>query len=56
MIKKSSAITESEKDTGDGKYDKMKRLDEFRERVKMMKIPLIFHRSKQFKICGITDI
>lgn len=34
LIKKSSAITESEKDTGDDKYDKMKRLDEFRERVK----------------------
>ena len=34
LIKQSSAIAESEKDTGDGKYDKMKRLDEFRERVK----------------------
>lgn len=34
LIKQSSAITESEKDTGDDKYDKMKRLDEFRERVK----------------------
>lgn len=34
LVKESSAITESEKDTGDGKYDKMKRLDEFRERVK----------------------
>lgn len=34
LIKKSSAITESERDTGDEKYDKMKRLDEFRERGK----------------------
>lgn len=34
LIKESSAITESEKDTGNDKYDKMKRLDEFRERVK----------------------
>ena len=34
LIKESSAITESEKDTGDDKYEKMKRLDEFRERVK----------------------
>lgn len=34
LIKQPSAITESEKDTGDDKYDKMKRLDEFRERVK----------------------
>lgn len=34
LIKESSAITESEKDTGEGKYDKMKKLDEFRERVK----------------------
>ena len=34
LIKESSAITESEKDTGDDKYDKMKRLDGFRKRVK----------------------
>lgn len=34
LIKESSAITESEKDTGDDKYDKMKKLDEFRKRVK----------------------
>lgn len=34
LIKQSSAITESEKDIGDDKYEKMKRLDEFRERVK----------------------
>ena len=34
LIKESSAIAESEKDTGDDKYDKMKSLDEFRERVK----------------------
>lgn len=34
LIKEPSAIVESEKDTGDEKYDKMKRLDEFRERVK----------------------
>lgn len=34
LIKQPSAISESEKDTGDGKYDKMKRLDEFREKVK----------------------
>ena len=34
LIKNPSTITESEKDTGDDKYDKMKKLDEFRERVK----------------------
>ena len=34
LIKNSSAITESEKDTGDDKYDKMRKLDEFREKVK----------------------
>lgn len=34
LIQESSAIAESEKDTGDDKYDKMKRLDDFRERVK----------------------
>ncbi|MDE7400384.1 MAG: DUF4062 domain-containing protein [Oscillospiraceae bacterium] len=34
LIKQSSAIAESEKDTGDNKYDKMRKLDEFRERVK----------------------
>lgn len=34
LIKESSAITENEKDTGDDKYDKMKRLDGFRERIK----------------------
>ncbi len=34
LIKKSTAIVESEQDTGDEKYDKMKRLDEFRNRVK----------------------
>jgi len=34
LIKKNSAITEDEKDTGDGKYEKMQRLDTFRERVK----------------------
>lgn len=34
LIKRTSSIAESEKDTGDDKYDKMKRLDEFRERVK----------------------
>lgn len=34
LIKEPSAITESEKDTGDDKYDKMKRLDEFRKKVK----------------------
>lgn len=33
LIKKSSAISESEKDTGDDKYTKMQKLDEFRERV-----------------------
>ena len=33
LIKESSAIVESEKDTGDDKYDKMKSLDEFRKRV-----------------------
>lgn len=34
LIKQSSAITESEQDTGDNKYDKMKKLDEFRNKVK----------------------
>ena len=34
LIKESSAITESEKDTGDDKYEKMKKLDEFRTKVK----------------------
>ena len=34
LIKKFSAIAESEKDTGDDKYDKMRKLDEFRDRVK----------------------
>ncbi len=34
LIKELSAITESEKDTGDDKYDKMQKLDEFREMVK----------------------
>ncbi len=34
LIKQSSAIVESETDTGDDKYEKMKKLDEFRERVK----------------------
>ncbi len=34
LIKESSAITEREQDTGDDKYAKMKKLDEFRERVK----------------------
>lgn len=33
LIKKPSAITESEKDDGDDKYDKMRKLDGFRERV-----------------------
>ena len=34
LIKKSSAITESEQDTGDDRYVKMQKLDEFRNRVK----------------------
>lgn len=34
LIKESSAIAESEKDTGDDKYDKMEKLDEFRKKVK----------------------
>ena len=34
LIKESSAITESEKDAGEDKYEKMKKLDEFRKRVK----------------------
>lgn len=34
LIKESSAISEREKDTGDDKYDKMAKLDKFRERVK----------------------
>lgn len=34
VIKEVSAITDTEKDTGDDKYDKMRMLDEFREKVK----------------------
>lgn len=34
LIKESSAITASEQDTGEDKFDKMKKLDEFRKRVK----------------------
>ena len=34
LIKESSAITASEQDTGEDKFDKMKKLDEFREKVK----------------------
>lgn len=34
LIKESSAIVESKKDTGNDKYDKMQRLDRFRDRVK----------------------
>ena len=34
VIKEASAITDTEKDTGDDKYDKMRMLDEFREKVK----------------------
>lgn len=34
LIKEPSAINENEKDIGDEKYVKMKKLDEFRERVK----------------------
>lgn len=34
LIKDSSVITERERDTGDDKYVKMKKLDEFREKVK----------------------
>ncbi len=34
VIKEASAITDIEKDTGDDKYDKMRMLDEFREKVK----------------------
>lgn len=34
LLKESTAITESEKDTGDDKYEKMKKLDEFRTKVK----------------------
>ena len=33
LIKEPSAITENERDAGDDKYDKMKKLDEFREKV-----------------------
>lgn len=33
LIKKSTAILESDQDTGDDKYDKMKKLDQFRETV-----------------------
>ncbi|MBQ9167133.1 MAG: DUF4062 domain-containing protein [Oscillospiraceae bacterium] len=33
LIKKSSAITASEQDTGDDKFEKMKKLEEFRKRV-----------------------
>ncbi len=34
LIKQESAISENMKDTGDDKYDKMKKLDEFRTKVK----------------------
>lgn len=34
LIKEPSSITEDKKDTGDNKYELMKRLDEFREKVK----------------------
>lgn len=34
LIKEVSAITENERDTGDDKYDKMKKLDDFRAKVK----------------------
>lgn len=34
LIKESSAIVESEKDTGDDKYEKMRKLDAFRTKVK----------------------
>ena len=34
LIKEPTAIVESEKDAGEDKYDKMQRLDKFRERVK----------------------
>ena len=36
----------------------MKKLDEFREKVKKMikNTADFFHRFKQFKVCGITDI
>lgn len=34
VIKEASAIIDTEKDTGDDKYDKMRMLDEFREKVK----------------------
>ena len=34
LIKQPSVITESERDIGDDKYDKMKKLDEFRNKVK----------------------
>ncbi len=34
LIKEATAIVESEKDTGNDKYDKMRKLDDFRERVK----------------------
>lgn len=34
LIKESSAIVESEKDTGNDKYEKMQHLDKFRDRVK----------------------
>ena len=37
LIKEPSAIVESEKDAGEDKYDKMQRLDKFRERVKIEK-------------------
>lgn len=33
LIKNPSSITEDKKDTGDDKYEKMKRLDEFRKRI-----------------------
>ena len=42
LIKESSAITASEQDTGEDKFEKMKKLDEFR---KMMETLLIFSRT-----------
>ena len=52
LIKQSSAISENEKDTGNDKYEKMKRLDEFRERVKNDKNTVDFFTDlNSLKMC-----
>jgi hypothetical protein len=45
LIKESSAITECEQDTGEDKYDKMKKLDAFKTRVKNDKNTVDFFKD-----------